>query len=116
MGNPIVHWELMVGDMQKAKAFYTKVFDWTIDDSGMPGYGMISTGSDPGGGMMAKPEMAPAPSLNTYFAVEDIEATLAKATAAGATLLVPKTPVPGVGSWAMFADPDGIPIGIFQMT
>jgi predicted enzyme related to lactoylglutathione lyase len=116
MGNPIIHWELIVGDMQRAKAFYTQVFDWTIDDSGMPGYGMISTGSDPGGGMMARPESAPASALNTYFGVDDIEATLAKALAAGATLLVPKTPIPGMGAWAMFADPDGIPIGLFQTT
>jgi predicted enzyme related to lactoylglutathione lyase len=114
MGNPLVHWELMVGDMQKAKAFYTTVFDWVIDDSAMPGYGMISTGSEPPGGMMAKPDQAPMCSLNTYFQVGDIEATLAKAVAAGATMIAPKTPIPGVGSWAMFVDPDGIPVGIFQ--
>ena len=114
MGNPIVHWELMVSDMQKAKAFYGAIFDWTIDETSMPGYGMINTGSEPPGGMMATPPTAPVSSLNTYFGVDDVEATLTKALAAGATLIAPKTPIPGVGYWAMFADPDGIPIGLFQ--
>ncbi|MFH0916793.1 MAG: VOC family protein [bacterium] len=114
MGNPIVHWELMVNDPVRAKKFYTSVLDWEFDESAVPGYTMIKTGAEPGGGMMAKPEMAPMCALNTYFHVEDVEATLAKATAAGATMIAPKTAIPGMGYWAMFADPDGIPIGLFQ--
>ena len=114
MGNPIVHWELMVNDLAKAKAFYSSLFDWEFDESSFPGYLIVKTGTDPGGGMMAKPEMAPMCALNTYFAVADLDATLAKAAAAGATILVPKTPIEGVGHWAMFADPDGIPVGLLQ--
>jgi predicted enzyme related to lactoylglutathione lyase len=114
MGNPISHWELMVGDLAKGKEFYSSIFDWEFDETAFPGYSMIKTGTDPGGGMMAKPDMAPASALNTYFQVDDVEVTLAKATAAGATVIAPKTAIPGVGYWAMFADPDGIPIGILQ--
>lgn len=114
MGNPIAHWELMVNDLAKAQAFYSSVFDWEWDESTFPGYSMIKTGSDPGGGLMAKPETAPGCALNTYFSVADIETTMAKAVEAGATSIVPKTPIPGMGYWAMFADPDGIPIGLFQ--
>lgn len=114
MGNPIVHWELMVNDPAGAKKFYSSILDWEFDESAVPGYTMIKTGAEPGGGMMAKPEMAPMCALNTYFQVEDVEATLAKATAAGATMIAPKTAIPGMGYWAMFTDPDGIPIGLFQ--
>jgi predicted enzyme related to lactoylglutathione lyase len=64
--------------------------------------------------MMVKPEAVPMCALNTYFGVDDIEVTLAKASAAGATLMAPKTEIQGIGYWAMFVDPDGIPIGIFQ--
>ena len=32
MGNPIVHWELMVSDLEKGKAFYSAVFDWKFDE------------------------------------------------------------------------------------
>jgi predicted enzyme related to lactoylglutathione lyase len=114
MGNPIVHFELMVNDMARAKSFYSSIFDWAIDDSAIPGYSMITTGEPPAGGMMARPEMAPMCALNVYFGVADVDATLAKAVAAGATLVVPKTEIPGMGHWAMFADLDGIPVGIFQ--
>ena len=114
MGNPMVHWELMVTDMAKAKSFYAAVFDWTIDESPMPGYSMINTGATPPGGMMAKPDATPMCALNTYFGVEDVDATLAKAAAAGGSMMVPKMEIPGIGHWAMFADPDGIPIGIFK--
>ena len=116
MGNPIVHFELMVADLDKARTFYSTVFDREIDDSPMPGYSMINTGSKPAGGMMARPETAPACVLSTYVGVDDVETTLAKAVAGGATVVSPKMAIPGMGFWAMFLDPDGIPIGIFQQS
>ena len=114
MGNPLGHWELLVNDVAKAKEFYSAVFEWEFDESSFPGYVLIKTGSDPGGGMFVKPETAPVYALNTYFLTDDIEATIAKAIAKGAAVIVPKTPIEGVGHWAMFADPDGIPIGLLQ--
>jgi uncharacterized protein len=114
MGNPISHWELMVADLAKGKEFYSTIFDWEIDDSSYPDYSLIKTGAEPGGGMMVKPDMAPSHALNTYFQVDDVDVTLAKAVAAGGTMIAPKTAIPGIGYWAMFADPDGIPIGILQ--
>jgi len=114
MGNPIVHWELMVTDLDKGKAFYSAVFDWKFDESTYPGYTLIDTGSQPGGGMLAKPETAPACALSTYFAVDDLEAALSRAAQAGATVVMPATAIEGVGLWAMFADPDGIPIALLQ--
>jgi predicted enzyme related to lactoylglutathione lyase len=114
MGNPICHWELMVNDVKKAKAFYGKVFDWKFDDKGMPGYTLIQPGRDPAGGMMAKPPQAPGCALSVYFLVEDIEKTLAKATRAGAKVVVPKTEIPTVGWFATFLDPDGICVSIFR--
>ena len=114
MGNPISHWELMVNDVAKSITFYSIVFDWEFDVDSHPDYPLISTGKEPGGGVFAKPAQAPMCSLNTYFDVEDVDATLAKATAAGASVIAPKTAMPGGGHWAMFADPDGIPVGIMQ--
>lgn len=110
----LCHWELMVNDVQKAKAFYGRVFDWKFDDATYPGYTTIDTGKEPGGGMMAKPATAPAAALNTYFLVEDIDRTLRNAVEAGATVVVPNTDIPNVGWFAMFLDPDRIPIGIFK--
>lgn len=113
MPNPICHWELMVNDVEKAKAFYRRVFDWTIEGGPAAGYDFIRTGTEPGGGMMAKPAAAPMAALNVYFLVEDVDRTLRSAADAGATVVVPKTEIPDVGSFGMFLDPDSIPIGVF---
>ncbi len=115
MGNPIVHWELMVSDLDKAKEFYSGVFDWKIEEApSFPGYPMIDTGKEPGGAMWVKPDGPPTHALNVYFGVADVEQTLARAVTAGATMLVPPSSIEGVGEWAMFADPDGIPVGLFH--
>ena len=36
MGNPFCHVELNTTDVNKAKAFYTKLFDWELEDIPMP--------------------------------------------------------------------------------
>lgn len=114
MGNPLIHWELMVADIDKSKEFYAKIFDWKVEESRFPGYSSIDPGAEPPGAFMAKPEAAPGCALNVYFHVADIEETLAKAAATGAMVVVPKTEIPGMGWWAMFADPDGITLGVFE--
>ncbi|MGH6922119.1 MAG: VOC family protein, partial [Geminicoccaceae bacterium] len=46
-----------------------------------------------------------------YLAVDDVDARVAKATAAGATLLRPIFDVPGVGRIAIVEDPVGAVLG-----
>lgn len=112
--NPMVHWELMVSDVGKAKAFYGRVFEWRFDDARYPGYTIIDTGKEPGGGMVQRPAESPQCALNTYFAVASVDKTLSVVVELGGKVLVPKTPIPGVGSFAMFADPDGIPVAVLE--
>jgi predicted enzyme related to lactoylglutathione lyase len=108
----MVHWELMVGDVDRTKAFYGRIFGWKFSGYG-PEYTTIDTGGTPAGGLMAKPPGAPMPALNVYFEVADIEKTLREVVEAGGTVVVPKTPIPP-GWFAMFVDPEGISIGILQ--
>lgn len=113
MANPIIHWELMVTDPARATLFYQRVFDWTFTPSG-PEYTLIDTGSPPGGGLLQRPRGVPTSALNSYFEVASIDQTLRNAVEAGATVIVPRTEIPGIGWFAMFLDPDRIPIGIMQ--
>ena len=59
MANPFVHIELQTGDVATAKEFYSKLFDWKLEDIPMPGggsnYTMINVGEGTGGGMMTAP-------------------------------------------------------------
>jgi predicted enzyme related to lactoylglutathione lyase len=114
--NPICHFELMVSKPESARRFYASVFDWAFDDATFPGYTLIKTGAEPGGGMIAKPPAAPVAALNVYFRVDQVDLTLRKVVEAGGTVVVPKTEIPGVGFFAMFLDPEQIPIGVLEHT
>ena len=46
--------------------------------------------------------------------VDDLDAYVAKVTAAGGAIVTPRTPVPGVGWFVNFRDPEGNVVGIFQ--
>lgn len=111
--NNLVHWELMVSEPERAQRFYGRVFGWTFEPMG-PEYTMVKTGAVPFGGMMKKPPGAPGCVLNSYFAVDDVERTLHDVVEAGGTVVVPKTEIPGIGWFAMFLDPDRIPLGVMQ--
>ncbi len=114
MGAPLCHFEFMTDDPEKCKAFYRNVFDWQFDDSSMPGYTLIKPDKEPHGGLMQRPTEAPKAMLSVYFQVDDIETILAKVAQGGGQVLVPKTEIPNVGFYAMFADPEGIPVGVFE--
>ena len=113
MPHPIVHWEIAAKDAKKIREFYAALFDWPIDTTN-PEYGMVQPQGDGiGGGIMQTPPEAP-PYVTIYVSVEDLAATLAKAQSLGANTIVPPTPIPGMGAFAMFADPEGHVIGIFK--
>jgi len=54
MGNPFVHVELETNDVAKAKGFYSKLFDWKLEDVPNPAaggnYTMIGVGDGPAAG------------------------------------------------------------------
>ncbi len=116
-GNPICHFEFLVPDPEKTKAFYGKIFAWKFQSTPGGEYQMIQTGSWPFGGLMKKPEGMPVnAALRVYVQVESIDETLKKAEAAGAKVEVPKMAEPGEGYFALFQDPDGIVLGIFEVS
>jgi len=116
-GNPICHFEFLVPDPEKAKSFYSKIFAWKFESAMGGEYQLIRTGSPPFWGLMKKPEGIPVNAvLQVYVLVESIDETLKKAEAAGAKVEVPKMAVPGEGHFALFQDPDGIVLGIFEMS
>ena len=52
--------------------------------------------------------------MKIYMQVDDIDRYLARAQELGGTPLVPPTDLPGdFGRFAIFADPDGNPVGLW---
>jgi predicted enzyme related to lactoylglutathione lyase len=118
MGNPFVHVELHSDSPPQSKKFYAALFNWTFEDSPspVPGgvYTHIKVGEGTGGGLIKKP-MQEAPTMwLSYVLVDDIQITLKKARDLGARVVVEKTPVPDMGAFAVFIDPSGAALGIWE--
>jgi len=116
MANPVVHWEIMADDGAAAQEFYRQLFDWDVQvHPEMGNYGVVQKGDDGGIGGGIGTKMHPgAPPVLFYVLVDDLDSYLAKAESLGGTTVVPPTPIPGVGSFAMFNDPQGTTIGLFK--
>ncbi len=114
MGQPVVHFEVTGKDAAKLRDFYSKLFDWKIEVDPNMGYGMVepAEGGIGGGIMQAQGDMPGY--LTFYVAVDDLQAYLNKAESMGAKTIVPPTPIPAVGSFAMFNDPEGNLVGLFK--
>lgn len=115
-----VWYELMTTDTKAAQAFYTQVVGWSTADSGMPGmdYTLLSAGPAQVAGLMALPEEACAmgarPGWLGYVAVADVDSTAAQVQAAGGQVHKPPQDIPGVGRFAVVADPGGANFCLFQ--
>ncbi len=113
----LFHWnELMTHDAAKAKKFYTDTVGWTFEDMEMPSgtYSMMKVGDKFAGGIfeMKEPELKDVPEKWVpYLSVDDVDARLKKAVAAGATILRPAVDVPGVGRFAILQEPGGAVVG-----
>lgn len=110
-----VSWsQLSTPDVEAAKAFYAKVFGWTMETMPMPGgaYTAIKVGDSSIGGIT--PSTDGKSSWLDYVTVADIEATVATAKAAGGRVVTPVTEIPTVGRFAVLADAQGGVIAAIQ--
>ena len=117
MGNPFVHVELHTNDLKRAREFYSKLFDWKLQDAPMPGggsYTLIEVGSGTGGGMMTNQEPGTPPHWLAYVGVDDIRASTKKAKDLGAKVVVDVTEVGEYGTMSVITDPTGATIAMWQ--
>lgn len=111
--NSIVHVEFHSNAPEKTRSFLKNVFGWKFQD--MPGpepYIMFDAPSAPGGGI-AQAGNIPAGVLN-YILTPDIENTLPKISSAGGAVMMPRTEIPGFGWFAVFQDPTGISLALYE--
>jgi predicted enzyme related to lactoylglutathione lyase len=116
MGNPFTHVELNTTDVAKAKTFYGKLFDWTLEDvpMGPSTYTMIKVGGGTGGGIMKHPVPDAASAWLAYVEVSDIEGATQKAKSLGATVMKDVTEVMGAGWLSIIVDPTGAALGLWK--
>ena len=115
MPNPIVHFEILGKDHERLQEYYRELFGWTITNASpdFP-YGIVSAeeqGSGIGGGVGGVMQGGNA-QLTVYVEVEDIQASLDRASELGGQEVVPVTTIPGMVIFAQFRDPEGNIVGL----
>ncbi len=110
-----VWFEHVSTDPAKARAFYTSLFGWTVQDVPMGGdpYPMLHNGGTPVGGLRGDAGKAP-PHWACWMSVAAVDATVGKAERAGAKMLMPPTDFSGMGRGAVLQDPQGAVICIWR--
>ncbi|MBO3759271.1 VOC family protein [Ciceribacter sp. L1K22] len=107
--------ELMTPDPEGAKAFYCELIGWGTEETQMPGFTYTSftlPGFSSGvAGMMPlmpdmKEQVVP-PNWTGYIAVDDVDAMVTDYEKAGGTICRPAEDIPGIGRFAVVADPQG---------
>ena len=110
-------YELMTPDQAGSEAFYTQVVGWTAAAQNPDGHGnpyvVVSAGTRGIGGMLKLTDEMKAggarPGWVGYIHVADVDAKVKAITEAGGAQLMPPMEIPGVGRFAMVADPGGAP-------
>ncbi len=116
-----VSWsELITSDVDGAKDFYGKLFNWTFEDAPMEGatYTVFNVNGEEVGGMMPMQEASQSmpPAWGLYITVDDVDAVAEKAGTMGAKIMMPPADIPEVGRFAMLQDPQGAFISIISYT
>jgi uncharacterized protein len=109
--------DLNTDDQEGAKAFYSALFAWQYEDIPI-GDGMAYSMAKLDGHSVAalgpvQGEDMP-PHWNCYVSVDDVDASAARATQLGATLLAEPFDVFEAGRMAAFADPQGAVLSVWQ--
>ena len=124
--DPIVHFEIPVDDLERARGFYS-IFGWNLQDWPMPDgstyIGVHTTPIDekthmplkPGainGGIMKRNAMAKTPIVAVQVA--SIDDTVQKIEEAGGSVVMPKMDMMGMGFYCYVTDLDGNVIGLWE--
>ncbi|NYF23650.1 VOC family protein [Sporosarcina sp. JAI121] len=122
----LIHFEIHVDDMERAKKFYGEVFGWSFQDwsdfAGMPYFG-ATTGDENelgiNGALMPRQSTPPEAGqpLNGFactMGVENYDVSEEKIMANGGTVAMPKYALPGMAWQGYYIDTEGNTFGIHQ--
>jgi len=125
----VVHFEIPADDVERAKDFYGSIFGWDLQtmQMGEDEYTTVKTTAvdeqtqmptEPGainGGMMERdPRISTAPVIT--IGVDGIDDALKQIEDQGGSTVTPRTPIPGMGAFAYFKDPEGNVLGLWEST
>jgi predicted enzyme related to lactoylglutathione lyase len=110
----VIHFEIVGRDQVALQRYYGDLFGWRINTDNPGGYGMTDasrTGIVVGVG--ATPDGS-AGHVTGYVRVGDIDATVARATELGGSVVMPRFSPDGSAQLALIADPEGHVLGLTE--
>lgn len=111
--------ELATPDPKAAGDFYTGLFGWDsmVQEMGATSYTTFSNAGRPAGGMYqpSAEQAGMPPAWVVYFAVGDCDASFSQAQELGAAVMAPPMDIPGIGRFAILADPQGAVFAIIKL-
>ncbi len=115
--------DLSTPDPEAAKAFYTGLFGWEVDDRPIDSGGVYSMLQIDGKNVAGLGEMQPEmkaqgiPAFwNSYVKHDDVDGIAAKLAATGGTVMFPPMDVMDSGRMTLGMDSTGTPVGVWQPT
>jgi uncharacterized protein len=110
-------YELMTGDLEGSKKFYTELMGWTLEEFPMEegeSYWVVKVGEEEMGGIMRTPPASEGtpPHWGAYITVDNVDGCAKKAGQLGGKVLAPPTDIPQVGRFALLQDPQGAAFAI----
>lgn len=126
----VVHFEIPADDLERAKSFYGSIFGWELQTVPMGEGGEYTSvrttavdeqtqmPTEPGainGGMFQRDEQTPSAPVITID-VDGIDDALKQVEDQGGSVVTPRTPIPGMGAFAYFKDPEGNVLGLWETT
>lgn len=118
MGNPVMNFEIAGSNGESLSEFYSSMFGWDITYHNKLGFYTVDPVSKSGidGYIQPTTNDMPPNYITIYIEVDDLEASLEKAESLGGEVCVPPQVMPGdAGSYAMFLDPSGNRIGLYEL-
>ncbi len=112
----LVHFDVPADDIGRTQSFYGSLFEWTFEKYGDPmEYYHIATaalyGSQGVNGGMG-PQGEPGQQVMNYVDVPSVAEYLERVAALGGKVIMPRVPIPGVGSLAICGDTEGNRFGL----
>jgi uncharacterized protein len=115
-----VWYELLTNNVEAAKAFYTNVVGWGIEDVSMPGmtYILLTVGGASIAGLSGLPEEAKQMGLTPrwigYVGVGDVDAAAERLEQLGGKVHVPPQNIGDISRFAVVADPQMARLALLQ--
>lgn len=109
----VCHIEFEVTDLERSRSFFEAMFGWKFESFG-PEMMVFGDGEKHIGGLQKCESVSPGSSPSVWIEVEDVDASLEKASRVGGSVFREKSPIPRVGWSAQACDPDGNPVGLVQ--